>query len=357
VNYSDYLGWVKTRKPLRFNLAASGVMNYSLADLGAGIDDIELTGPGLNGYEPLQEALARKCGVLPDCVVRAAGASMANYLAMASLAGPGDEVLIEHPAYDPLLAVARNLGATVTRFKRAFEDGFRIRPGEVARSVTGRTKLIVITNLHNPSSVLTDEDALRRLGEIARGVGAHVLVDEVYLECLYEASRSAFHLGKEFVVTSSLTKAYGLGGLRCGWILAQPELAERMWRIKDLIDPLAAYPAEQLSVIALRQLHKIATSAKALLDANRPLLNRFLDSRQDLEAIRPGFGTAVFPHLKYGDMERLLGLLRDRYETDVAPGRFFEMPDHFRVGITGDPESLSAGLERLGAALDELNAG
>src|SRR5207244_6109647 len=117
---------------------------------------------------------------------------------------------------------------------------------------------IILTNLHNPTSVLMPDSILRRYAEIARSVGARVLVDEVYLECLYEKFQTAFRYGPEFVVTSSLTKAYGLGGLRCGWILAEPELAKRMWKMKDLVDPSAAHPAELLSVIEFGELDRIA---------------------------------------------------------------------------------------------------
>ena len=212
-----------------------------------------------------------------------------------------DEVLIEHPSYDPLLAVARYLGANVKRFSRRFEDGFRVSAEEVAQKVSARTRLIVVTNLHNPSGILTDEDTMRQVGEIARRVNAHVLVDEVYIETLFEDSpRTSFHLGKEFVVTSSLTKAFGLSGLRCGWIFAEPELARKMWLLNDLFASTPVHVAERLSVIALQQIEEIAVRAHALLDRNRHILTQFLDSRTDLETVRPDFGTIMFPRLKSG---------------------------------------------------------
>src|SRR5918997_6434230 len=215
VTGSPYQRWAKTRSQARFNLASSGLKNYPLAELPVRLEDLELSGPSWYGYEPLQAALAAKCQVPPECVVAATGTSMANHLVMAALLEPGDEVLIERPAYEPLVAVAQYLGAKVRRFARAFEDGFAVDPGLLERSVSARTRLIVLTNLHNPSGALADEGTLRRVQAVARGVGARVLVDEVYLETLFdEAPRSAFHLGDEFIVTSSLTKVYGLGGLR-----------------------------------------------------------------------------------------------------------------------------------------------
>jgi aspartate/methionine/tyrosine aminotransferase len=211
--------------------------------------------------------------------------------------------------------------------------------------------------LHNPSGVLVEDSTLKEIGEIARRVGARVLVDEVYIETLFEESpRTAFHLGNEFVVTSSLTKTFGLSGLRCGWIFAEPELAKRMWLLNDLFASTPVHAGERLSMVALRQLPELAAQAKTLLDRNRKLLNEFLDTREDLETVRPEFGTVMFPRLRGGSAEQFCRLLREKYDTSVVPGVFFEMPQHFRLGIAVETQVLEAGLERIGRALDELRS-
>jgi aspartate/methionine/tyrosine aminotransferase len=352
---SAYMEWAKLHSHARYNLATSGLANLPLSKLPVKPDDLESTGATEYGYEPLQQHLARRCGVPADCVVAANGTSMANHLALAALLDPGDDVLIEHPTYELLLTTANFLGANVRRFPRRFEDGFRIEPSEIERAMTPRTRLVVLTNLHNPSSVRTDDVALRAVGEMARRADARVLVDEVYLEALYETpAPTSFHLGEHFVVTSSLTKAYGLSGLRCGWILAAPDLAERMWRLNDLFGVNAPHAAERLSVVALDHLDEISRDARALLATNRARVNQFLDSRSDLQAVRPGAGTTVFPRLLRGYVDRLCSLLREKYDMTVVPGSFFEMPDHFRIGLGGDTPTLTEGLCRLAAALDEL---
>jgi aspartate/methionine/tyrosine aminotransferase len=354
---SPYMEFAKLRSDARYNLATSGVMGYPLAELPVRLQDLEINGPTVYGYEPLQDRLARKSGVSPECVVASTGTSMSNHLALAATLEPGDDVLIEEPTYELLLSTARYLGASVRRFPRRFEEGFRVDPEEVAKRVTPRTRLIVLTNLHNPSGALLNTDVLTPVGEIARSAGARVLVDEVYLETLLDRPEpSAFHLGKHFLTTTSLTKAYGLSGLRCGWILAEPELAERIWRLNDLFAATPAHPAELLSVIALDHLDRIAARAKTLIENNRRKLDTFLDSRSDLECFRPEFGTVVFPRLRRGSVDELYELLRSKYETSVVPGRFFEMPEHFRVGIGGDPEMTAEALLRLGRALDEFGA-
>ena len=352
---SEYMHWAKTRSGAKFNLATSGIANLSLTDLEFAVDELEITGLTEYGYEPLIQELSRRYRVGPKSIVTAAGTSFANHLAMAALIDAGDEVLIERPTYEPILALAQYLGANVRRFERYYQDGFGIQPEEIRKLVSERTRLIVLTNFHNPSGVSIEEAELRELGEIARTVGAHVLVDEVYREMLFEDSpTSAFLLGKEFVVTSSLTKAYGLSGLRCGWVFAEPGLAERMWRLNDLFAATPVHVGERLSVIALRQLDRLATQAQVRLDINRAVLNQFLDSRDDLEAIRPEKGSIMFPLVKSGNAEELFELLREKYETSVVPGRFFEMPDHFRIGMGGNPDVFREGLQRLGAALDDF---
>ena len=352
---SSYMYWAKTSSTAKFNLATSGVGNLKLRELRVSLDDLEITDGGY-GYQPLIQSIAKRYRVAPESVVTAAGTTFANHLALAALIKPGDEVLFEHPAYEPMLALVRYLGAEVKRFSRKFENGFRVVPEEI--EVTPNTRLIVLTNLHNPSGALIDDETLKQIGEIARRVGARVLVDEVYMETLFEDSpRTSFHLGNEFVVTSSLTKAFGLSGLRCGWIFAEPELARRMWLLNDLFASTPVHSGERLSVVAMQQLAEIGARAQQLLDRNRELLNEFLDTRADLEVVRPEFGTVMFPRVRHGTSEQLCRLLREKYETSVVPGSFFEMPAHFRVGITADTDVLEEGLRRLALALDEISRG
>jgi len=188
---------------------------------------------------------------------------------------------------------------------------------------------------------------------LAGKVGARVLIDEVYLETLFDQPwRSAFHRGPNFVITSSLTKAYGLSGIRCGWILAQPEFVQRMWQIVDFTYGSPVHPAELMSVIALDNLGRIRDRARALLDPNRALVNTFMAEHPDLECEPSRFGTTVFPRLKKGSAADFVALLRDQYETSVVPGDFFEQPQHFRIGFCGQTETLQMGLDRIGTALE-----
>lgn len=353
---SAFMHWAKTRPKVKYDLALSGILNLPIAELDVKLSDLELHGDAAYGYRPLVGALAKHRQVdLETIVTVSGGTSMANHLAMAALIEHGDEVLIEQPTYDPLLAIARYLGAKIRRFPRPFEIEFRIDIDTLEKQITPRTRLIVITNLHNPSSALVDNEMLRRIGELARGVGARVLVDEVYLEAMFEnAPPSAISLGPEFVVTSSLTKGYGLSGLRCGWIFAEPKLAEKVRRLDDIFAASAPYMMEQMSVAAITRLPKIAARAKSILETNRRTLRKFFQARDDVDVVPTKFGTTSFPRLKNVGVDQLCALLVEKYETAVVPGNFFESPPHIRIGMCCEPQLFKVGVERLGDALDKL---
>jgi len=350
---SRYLEWAKLHSTAPFNLAVSGILDYPLAELPVRIADLEIGGTGPYGYRPLMERLAKKSDVAEQNVVYTLGTSMANYVALTALVNRGNEVLVEQPTYDPLLAILDHIGAKVCRFERRPDKGFRLGLGELERRITPKTRLIVLCNLHNPSGAFTDEATLRQAGDLASRIGARILVDEVYLEAVFDQPwRSAFHLGPHFVITSSLTKAYGLSGIRCGWILAETELVQRMWQIVDFTYGSHVHPAEQIAVIALDNLDHVRGRAQRLLDTNRLLVNQFLAGRPELDCEPSRFGTTVFPRLRLGRASDFVKLLREQFDTSVVPGEFFEQPQHFRLGFSGTTDTVRGGLERVNAALD-----
>jgi aspartate/methionine/tyrosine aminotransferase len=349
---SPYMEFAKLYSSAKFNLATSGVMSYPLLEIHFRIDDLEITGPSTYGYTPLLETIGELKGVKPESIVTAIGTSMANHLAMSALFAPGDEVLMEEPAYELMLNAALYLGAKVNRFQRRVEDNFALDPEEVRKNLTPQTKLIVITNMHNPSSSLATNDTLRVIGDMANEVGARVLVDEVYLEALHHPPLpTSFHLGPQFVVTSSLTKAYGLSGLRCGWIIAEPELAERIWQLNDLFGSSPVHIAELLSIFAIEQLGKISKRADALIETNRTALAETLAGHPALDLYIPPVGTTAFPILRNGEVDKFCAFLRENYETSVVPGVYFERPQHFRIGLGGDTAMTQEGLTHLADAL------
>jgi aspartate/methionine/tyrosine aminotransferase len=144
-------------------------------------------------------------------------------------------------------------------------------------------------------------------------------------------------------VTGSLTKVYGLSGLRCGWIFAPATVAERLWRLIDLFDNIPAHPAELLSVIAFRRLEGIRERSKRLIETNRAIYREFA-LKHGYEV--PEYGTVAFPCLE-GATGSFCQTLRERYETTVVPGEFFGMPEHVRISLVTQPDVLQEGLARF----------
>jgi len=351
---SDYMRFAKLETGARYNLASSGIADLDLADLGVSLTDLALNGANAYGHAPFIAAIAARFGVDPACVVApGGGCSFANHLALAALVSPGDEVLVEDPTYELLVSTLGYLQARVRRFPRRPEERWRLDPTAVAAALTPKTRLVALTNLHNPSSALAEASAISAIAGAAASVGARVLVDEVYLELTFGAgkARTAFAEGGNAIVTSSLTKAYGLSGLRCGWILAPAPLAERMRRLNDLFAVAPAHVAERLSLIALGRLDGLRARANAVLAQNRAAYRRILGDHPGLDQVVFDQGTTVFPRLVDGDGDAFFARLKARFETSVVPGRFFGRPGHIRVGLGGDPAMTRSGLERLAEAL------
>lgn len=353
--WTPYVAWMKQAPQMTYNLMGSNLLHCQMEDLPGARERLQIHDFHEDGYEPLRDALASRFGLTRSHVSLSTGASGANFLVGGALLTSGDEVVVERPVYDPLLGIPRFLNTRILRFDRRFEDGFQVDPDRLAAVVTEDTRLIIMTNLHNPSGASTSVERLTAIGQVAEKVGATVQVDEVYLDSVPgEVQLPAACISPTFVSTCSLTKAYGLAGLRAGWVLASPENSERIRRFRDLVDGVGVFPSEILSLVALENLPALRQRARDILDPNFRLLDDFMESRSDLQWVRPAGGSVGFPRIEgVDDVTSFVEVLRDRYDTGVVPGYFFEAPAHFRIALGGRRDVLEAGLEKLGTALDK----
>ncbi|HSL23328.1 MAG TPA: aminotransferase class I/II-fold pyridoxal phosphate-dependent enzyme [Vicinamibacterales bacterium] len=349
-----YMEWAKARPPAAIDLALSNVLACSVGDLEHASAALDLSGHNDNGFPPLLEAIAARYGAPPDMVATATGTSGANFLAALAVLEPGDEVLVESPAYDPLLAVPRALGARVLRFERRFEERYAIDPDRIRRAMTSSTRLVIVTHPHNPSGALTSDAALAAIAAAAAERRATLLVDEVYLDAARGCgARPAALLADNVISTNSLTKSYGLASLRCGWALASGPLAERIRRARDVVDGTGSIPAERLSVIAFDQLDRLADRARRILEPNVAAFRAFLSRTPQLDGFAE-LSTVAFPRLRSGaDAEELATRLLRDFQTAIVPGLFFEAPAHFRIGLGIAPDILQQGLPALSKALSD----
>jgi aspartate/methionine/tyrosine aminotransferase len=356
----EYIKWAKALPHAEINLARSGVDCCPPSLLHLTSSDHVATLPVTYGYAPLREAIASRYGVTAANVFElSGGTSFANWIAiLAALdgAGRGGEVIVERPTYEPLLRIPQAVGFRLRRLDRRFEDGYAIDVDRFESLVTSRTKLAIVTNLHNPSGARIAMPVLRRMASRLAKVGAYLLVDEVYLECVFGGrAESCVHAGPNVITTNSLTKAYGLDGLRAGWILGSKTFITRAGRINDLMTNNSVAPGEQMALAAFKWLGDLDRRAHALLDSNLTRVRAFFAREPRVTAFIPDGGNVVFPRLPRGiDSDRLAAHLLKRYSTLIVPGRFFESPGHIRLSFGCNAKRLDRGLINVTRALDDL---
>ena len=348
---SPYITWAKTHHDLRYSLAGSGVRPCPPELLEPPSELFPLSGSNEEGWVPLLERIARRYRLGTENVVLAPGASMANHLVCAQIIEHGDDVLVERPVYEPLYLLPRYYRANVVFFERRWADDFALDIDEIRRRLTPRTTLLVCSNLHNPTGALTARTTFEELGELAESEDFHVLVDEVYLEWLLDQGEtSAIELGPRFIITSSLTKAYGLDDLRAGWVVAETGIADKLRRLNDLFSIKMVHLAERWAAQALDRAPALLEAHRPALAANRELVDGFVAAQPALEWLPPPAGTVGWVRLHGLEVDELNARLLP-LETVVAPGRFFGAPDFFRLGFGQATELLEQGLERLAIGL------
>jgi aspartate/methionine/tyrosine aminotransferase len=354
----DYLRWAKSLPAAEINLARSGIEHCPPSLLRLRARDLVVNLPVKYGYAPLKAAIATRYGVGVDRVFTVSGGTgFANWVACAAAmhgASAGAEALVERPTYEPLVKVPEALGFRVRRFDRRFADGFAIDLKHFASRLTAKTRLAVVSNLHNPSGARMDLDTLARMSRLLAKKGGVLLVDEVYLECMFRGHPdSCVHAGPNVVATNSLTKAYGLDGLRAGWLLGPPALIRRAGLANDLMTNNGVAPGEQMALAAFTHLRDIDRRAHDILDPNLAIVRRYFDRERRLRVHVPDGGNVAFPRLPDGiDGDRFADRLRRRYSTIVVPGRFFGDPRHFRISFGCPRPLLERGLSNISAALD-----
>jgi len=355
---APYMEWAKSRRKPDVDLAGSNLLACSLDDLPGAREALDIAGESPDGYPPLREAISSRYGVTTDRVATANGCSGANFLACAAVLETGDEVLIERPAYDPLIAAAKMLGAHVRFFERRFEESYALDPDRIAAAIGPMTRLIILSNPHNPSGALASSDSLEALARVAGKAGIPVLVDEVYQDTVLEGRQPpAATRSPVFITTNSLTKAYGLASLRCGWSLASPEITERIRRARDVVDVWGPIAAERLSVLAFRNLDRLAERATAIIRSNARLVADFFAGRAGVECVASR-STLVFPRLAGADdAHDFVKRLFEKHGTAVVAGAYFGAPAHFRISFGGSTEILRRGLEAIARCFEEEESG
>lgn len=356
----DYLVWARRHMGrVRYDLAKSNVRAVSPQELGLRLEDVRLNDTDEEGNPELVSLLAKRYGTTEDRVLVTHGATQALHLAAHALIGRGDEVLLESPNYEPLYRVLLQAGARVRILERRFERGFQIDLEDVERAIGRGTRAVVLTNLHNPSGVATSPERLRTLCQIADGFGASVVCSEVYLDNAFQPGhRPVAAYGPRAISIGSLSKIYGLGGLRVGWMVADPALLERAKAIADYVTGGLSAPSGSFACAALRKSEELVRRCTSIVRGGLEEVRAWVAGRRDLRWIEPDGGTVCMIRLPAGvDARHLSELLREKYSTLVVPGEFFWLRGFVRISCGVERETLRSGLANVGTALDELQSG
>lgn len=350
-----YLEWARRfYGQVRFDLATSGVATVPLAELGVPAAQA-LDNP--SGWARLRTAIAHHNNVPEPEAIAAMGTTHALWLAYATLTSPGDEVVVEAPVYEPLVRIAEGLGLGVSTFERAAADAYALDVERVARAMTPRTRVIAVTNLHNPTGARASDDALRALAGLAESRGATLLVDEVYapFDGLTDDAGvfrdSARKLAPGIVVVSSLTKCYGLSPQRIGWMLGPAAVVARAGDTITASAGMLPLPHAHLAVHAFGRVRDLAARTRASLPGKRERVAAWV-AAQGLAWSSPAAGLFGFVRVPgAGNLQRLVERGAREREVLVAPGGFFGAPDGFRLSWASRAEVLEEGLGRLAEVL------
>ncbi|GIK53693.1 MAG: pyridoxal phosphate-dependent aminotransferase [Planctomycetaceae bacterium] len=341
-------------------MAGSGMFPPKPGELNFSADDYDLDALCNSYGDPRNvDWLATRYRCSGQNVVLTAGSSEANFFAFSAVLQPGDKVIIEMPGYGQFNSLTTLAGCRPVQLKRRFENGFAPDLGEFKRLLDDKTRLAVFTDLHNPSMAKLPRDLLKDMIAAAASNGTTVLVDEVYLDHLKigAADDTCFGYGDNVIVTSSLTKVYGLSALRFGWALAPARIASRMCDLADVVDPEISPVCQNMAAKALGSLSRLRAITRGLHERNWPIVAEWLKTRNDIEAFTPPGGLVCWMRISgLEETGNLATVLRNEYGVLVVAGEYFQSPGFLRVGYKSNAAEVREGLARIGRAIDDVKS-
>jgi aspartate/methionine/tyrosine aminotransferase len=349
---------------VEMDMSESGIRPVTLrelAEMGLDLDAILDTPLGYsqsNGTVALRENLAAIYpGATPDHIEVTNGTSEANYLLALSLLRDGDQLAFEVPNYMQLWGVPKSLGAQVNCFRLRIDEGWEPDWGEFERAVNPKTRLVYVSNPNNPSGSVLSEDAMRRIVARCEEVGAYLLSDEVYqgAEVHRERTRSFWGMSDRVIVTSGLSKAYGIPGVRIGWIVGPKDVVAECWTQHDYLTIGPNKISDAVARVAVQGANreKLYSRTRTILQQNLPVMQEWADSFAGFLTFRPPQAGALCL-MRYNSATpsyELCERIRVNQSVLIVPGIHLGLEGFLRVWLGGKPEFLAEGLRRIGVEL------
>ncbi len=354
-----------------YNLSESGVHSMTLGELLAmdgkspdALADVEFNYPQANGTVELRQIIARYYpGAGPDNVLVTVGAAEANYLALQTLLDPGDEAVIMMPNYMQVWGVAMNYGLRVKTFKLLEAEGWAPDLAELERVVGPETKLIAVCNPNNPTGRIMTEAEMSAVVATAERVGAWILADEVYAGAERQTDDEApsfYGRAERVIAVGSMSKAYGLPGLRIGWAVGPAGTLDELWARHEYTTISTTMLSNKLTAIAMSEAVRpqiLARTRKFIRDGY-PVLEEWMRSHGNTFSVVPPEAAAIAFVRYHIDINstQLVERIRDDKSVLIVPGDHFGLDNYVRISYGLPHDYLTAGLDRIHEAIMELGA-
>lgn len=339
-----------------YDIGESGVKFVTLEDLNLDLSKVELRYGHHKGALELREMIVSEYpGLSTSQVAVTNGASEAIFAVMASLLGPGDNAVIEVPNYPSLYDIPQSLERSITYYNLVFEEGFQFNLERLGSTINQNTKLICLSHPNNPTGSTILRKELEEVISFIESKGLFLLMDETYRELSFsEYLPLAASLSPRAISVSSMSKAFGVPGIRIGWVMGSEPLIDSVRAVREQITICNSAISEKIAFSILQQKSQFLEKAKEKVKENLDKVDKWINGRTDIEWVKPSGGVVGFPRLTEDKSTNdLCRSLIENYRTFTIPGSCFKMPRHFRLGFGGNWDHINQGLERLGKALDE----
>jgi aspartate/methionine/tyrosine aminotransferase len=347
---------------IQYNLTESSVADLSLADIGTLDPSIKLAYTDHKGKPALRKLIAEQynSNIKMDEVLLTCGAAAALFMLNTSLLKANDHLIVVQPNYATNIEVPKAIGCKISYINLQIENKWKLNIDEIKKAITPGTKLISITTPHNPTGMVLSEDELEKIIKIAEEENIYLLVDETYRDICFDTTYPlAATLSNKVISISSVSKAYGLPGVRIGWVITKDKILfekllaakEMMYITNSIVDEEVCYSFLQRKDFWKEKINKNAVE-------NLTILQEWLEKEKRFEYELPKGGVVCFPAIKKEiviDTEYFYKQLFSKYRTMVGPGHWFNMPDSFmRIGFAWiDKETLTTGLDNISRCLDD----